>query len=38
MATPTYTKSGSKATTAAKLDKEVFAVEIKNHDFRAAYA
>ena len=32
MATPTFTKSGTKATTAAKLDAEVFAVEVKNHD------
>jgi large subunit ribosomal protein L4 len=32
MATPTYTKSGTKATTAAKLDKRVFAADIKNHD------
>jgi len=31
MPTPTYTKSGSKATTAAKLDKSVFDVEVKNH-------
>ena len=27
----TYTKSGTKATTAAKLDKSVFGVEAKNH-------
>lgn len=32
MATPTYTKSGAKATTAAKLDASVFAVEVKNHE------
>jgi len=32
MATPTYTKSGSKATTTAKLSKSVFGVEVKNHD------
>lgn len=32
MAVPTYTKSGSKATTPAKLDKAVFGVEAKNHD------
>lgn len=32
MATPTFTKSGSKATTAAKLPKEVFAVETASHD------
>lgn len=32
MAVATYTKTGAAATTAAKLDKTVFAVEIKNHD------
>lgn len=32
MATATYTKSGAAATTAAKLDKAVFGVEIKNHE------
>ena len=32
MATPTYTKSGSKATTPAKLPKAVFGLEVKNHD------
>lgn len=32
MATPTYTKSGAKATTAAKLDTSVFAIEVKNHE------
>lgn len=32
MAVSTYTKSGAAATTAAKLDKTVFGVEIKNHD------
>lgn len=31
MAVPTYTSAGIKATTAAKLSKEVFAVEVKNH-------
>jgi len=31
MATPTYTKNGTKATTSAKLDKAVFAVDIKSH-------
>lgn len=31
MAVATYTKSGAKATTPAKLDKAVFDVEIKNH-------
>ena len=32
MSTNTYTKTGTKATTAAKLDKAVFEVEIKNHE------
>ena len=32
MSVPTYTSSGSKATTAAKLDKTVFEVEAKNHE------
>jgi large subunit ribosomal protein L4 len=32
MAVATYTKSGTKATTAAKLDKTVFGVEVKNHE------
>lgn len=32
MAVATYTKTGSKATTPAKLDKQVFAVEAKNHE------
>ena len=32
MAVATYTKSGTKATTPAKLDKAVFGVEAKNHD------
>ncbi len=32
MAVPTYTKSGSKATTSAKLDMTVFGVEPKNHE------
>ncbi len=32
MPVATYTKTGNKATTAAKLDKSVFSVEIKNHD------
>ncbi|MGB4967102.1 MAG: 50S ribosomal protein L4 [Candidatus Saccharimonadales bacterium] len=31
MATPTYTAAGSKATTPAKLSREVFGVEVKNH-------
>lgn len=38
MAVPTFTKSGAKATTAATLDKTVFAVEIKNHQaLKASY-
>ncbi len=32
MATPTYTASGTKSTTAAKLDKSVFDVEVQNHE------
>ncbi|MBA3758396.1 50S ribosomal protein L4 [Candidatus Saccharibacteria bacterium] len=32
MAVTTYTKSGTKATTAAKLDKTIFALEVKNHE------
>jgi large subunit ribosomal protein L4 len=32
MAVATFTKSGTKATTAAALDKKVFGVEVKNHD------
>ncbi len=32
MAIPTYTKTGTKATTAAKLSRDVFAVDIKSHD------
>lgn len=32
MAVNTYTKSGTKATTAAKLDKAVFGVEVTNHE------
>jgi large subunit ribosomal protein L4 len=32
MAVATYTKSGSKATTPAKLDKNVFGIEVKSHD------
>src|SRR5579884_1738941 len=32
MATPTYTKTGSKATTPAKLEKSIFSVDIKNHE------
>ena len=38
MAIATYTKSGTKATTAAKLDKAVFGVDAKNHELlKAAY-
>jgi len=32
MSIATYTKTGSKATTAAKLDKSIFALEVTNHD------
>lgn len=32
MSTPTFTKSGTKATTAAKLDKSVFGVSVENHE------
>lgn len=32
MATPTYTSTGSKATTAAKLDKTVFGLEVNSHE------
>jgi large subunit ribosomal protein L4 len=32
MATPTYSKTGNKATAAVKLDKAIFEVEIKNHE------
>lgn len=32
MAVATYTKSGNKATTAAKLDKAVFGIEVASHD------
>lgn len=32
MAVTTYTKTGNKATTQAKLDKSVFDVEVKSHD------
>jgi large subunit ribosomal protein L4 len=31
MATPTFTAKGAKATTPAKLDKDVFGVEVTNH-------
>ena len=36
MAVATYTKTGTKATTAAKLDKSVFGVEVKNHELLKA--
>jgi len=32
MATATYTKTGTKATTDAKLPKEVFSLEVENHE------
>ena len=32
MSVATYTKTGNKATTTAKLDKKVFGVEVSNHD------
>ena len=32
MAVPTYTKTGTKAATPAKLDKAVFGLEVANHD------
>src|ERR1700686_4859880 len=32
MPVTTYTKTGNKATVAAKLDKSVFDVDVKNHD------
>lgn len=32
MATPTYTKSGTKAATAVKLDQEIFGIQDINHD------
>lgn len=32
MSVPTFTKSGTKATTVAKLDKTVFGLEVKNHE------
>lgn len=32
MAVPTYTKTGTKASVAAKLDKSVFGVEVANHE------
>jgi large subunit ribosomal protein L4 len=39
MAIQTYTKAGAKATTAAKLDKSVFGVEVNNHELiKLAYS
>lgn len=32
MSVATFTKSGAKATTAATLDKQIFSVEVKNHN------
>ncbi len=32
MSVPTFTKSGSKATTAAKLDKAIFDLKVESHD------
>ncbi len=32
MAIATFTKSGNKASIAAKLDSSVFAIEVKNHE------
>jgi large subunit ribosomal protein L4 len=32
MSVATYTSTGTKATTAAKLDKSVFGIEVKNHE------
>ncbi len=38
MSVATYTKSGAKAATPAKLDKAVFGVEVKNHELlKSAY-
>jgi large subunit ribosomal protein L4 len=38
MAVATYTKTGTKATTAAKLDAKVFGVDVQNHELlKAAY-
>jgi len=38
MAVATYTKTGTKATTAAKLDKAVFGVDTSNHELlKSAY-
>lgn len=39
MAVATYTKAGAKATTAAKLDKTVFGVDVNNHELlKLAYS
>src|SRR5258708_6554408 len=32
MSITTYTKTGNKATTAARLDKKIFGLEVRNHD------
>ncbi|MEM6997437.1 MAG: 50S ribosomal protein L4 [Patescibacteria group bacterium] len=38
MSVATFTKSGAKASTAAKLDKSVFGIEVNNHELvKAAY-
>jgi large subunit ribosomal protein L4 len=38
MSVTTFTKTGTKAATAAKLDKNVFGIEVKNHELlKAAY-
>src|SRR5580658_9500569 len=38
MSVATFTKTGTKATTPAKLDKAVFGVEVKHHELlKAAY-
>jgi large subunit ribosomal protein L4 len=38
MAVATYTKTGTKATTPAKLDKKVFGIEVTNHELlKSAY-
>ncbi|HET9174172.1 MAG TPA: 50S ribosomal protein L4, partial [Candidatus Saccharimonadales bacterium] len=38
MAVATFTKSGAKASSNAKLDKDVFGIEVKNHELlKSAY-
>jgi hypothetical protein len=32
MSVPTYTKAGAKATTPAKLNKDIFDLTVENHD------